>query len=133
MAKIPKLTLSVLSEKFAICFFEKNSVIPSWASQDNKFYSVTRTVDEISIVCPQDNVPGGVIAERNWRAFKLETVLDISVTGIVASLSGPLAKAGISIFYLSTYKTNYLLVEEVNLAKAVAVLAKTCEIKGRVK
>lgn len=129
MVKIPKLTLSILPDKLAICFFEKNNDVPSWAMENNKFYSVTKTLDELSIVCPQDNVPAGVMAERGWRAFKLETVLDMSVVGIVASLANPLAEAGISIFYISTYKTNYLLVEEADLEKAVAVLGKTCEIK----
>lgn len=129
MTKIPKLTLSLLPDELAVCFFEKNNTIPFWVVKDNNFYSITKTSDELSIVCPQDNVPPGVMAERNWRAFKLETVLDMSVVGIVASLANPLAKAGISIFYISTYKTNYLLVEEANLEKAIAVLSKTCEIK----
>lgn len=127
--KIPALALSILSDKLAICFFEKNSVIPSWATKDNNFYSVTKTSDEISIVCPQENVPAGVVAEKGWRAFKLETVLDMSVVGIVASLAKPLAEAGVSIFYISTYKTNYLLVEEAKLEKAIAALGKTCKIK----
>lgn len=129
MAKIPKLTLSVLPEKLAICLLGQNGLIPSWAVENNDFYSITKTADELSVVCPQDSLPAGVMAERDWRAFKLETVLDMSVVGIVASLADPLAEAGISIFYISTYKTNYLLVEEANLEKAIAVLSKTCEIK----
>lgn len=129
MTNFSKLTLSLLPDKLAICFFEENSVIPAWAAKNNNFYSITKTSDEISIVCPQENVPAGVMAEKNWRAFKLETVLDMSVVGIVASLAKPLAEAGVSIFYISTYKTNYLLVEEANLEKAIAALSKTCEIK----
>jgi len=124
----PKLTLSILNEKLGICSLGPHSSIPDWSGAEG-FSAITRTSDELSIVCNQDNIPANVMAEKDWRAFKIETVLDISMTGIVASLANPLAKAGISIFYISTYKTNYLLVEQENLDKAIVVLGKTCEIK----
>ena len=123
-----KLTLSILPEKLSICHFEKNSPIPSWA-KDIAFCSITRATDELSIICPQEKIPAGVRAEKNWRAFKVEGPLGFSLTGIVASLSRPLAKAKISILYISTYETDYLLVEEKNLAKSKKVLAKFCTIK----
>jgi len=126
--KIKKLTLSILPEKLGICHFDKNSEIPEWA-KDINFCSITRTNDELSIVCPQTKIPAGVLAERNWRAFKVKGPLGFSLTGIVASLSRPLAKAKISILYISTYETDYLLVEEKNLGKAREILSTFCNIK----
>lgn len=124
----PKFTLSILPEKLAICHFDKNSPLPEWA-ENLSFCSITRTKEELSIVCPQDKIPGGVLAERDWRAFKLEGDLGLMSVGVIAALAKPLAEAGISIFNVSTYETNYLLVEEKNLEKAVEVLSKFCDIK----
>ena len=128
MKKAQKLMLSVLPEKFGICHFDEKSPVPDWA-KDASFYSVTKTKDELSVVCAQDKIPGGVLFEENWRAFKLESLVDMYSVGIIASLSKPLADNGISIFNISTYQTNYILVEEKNLEKAKKILGKFCEIK----
>ena len=123
------LALSILPEKFGICHLAANSPIPSWATSGD-FFSITRTDQELSIVYPQEKIPGGVLVEEDWRAFRVEGVVDgIYAVGIIASLSKPLAKAGISIFNISTYETNYVLVEEKNLEKAREVLGKFCKIK----
>lgn len=127
--KTKKLALSILPEKLAVCRFDEKSPIPDWVLRGN-FFSITKTLNELSVVCPQENVPGGVLFEGGWKAFKLENVGDIYSVGIIASLSVPLAKAKISIFNISTYETNYIMVEEKNMAKAKKVLAKLCEIKG---
>ena len=129
MKKTKKFTLSILPEKFGICHFDKNSLLPDWALEEKRFVSIVRTKDELSIICPEDKIPGGVLIERGWRAFKLHTVLDFTATGIVSGLSTPLAKVKISIFCISTYETNYILVEEKNLEKATKVLGKFCDIK----
>ena len=123
-----KLTLSILPEKLGICHFAKNSPIPDWALEKTNFTSITRTRDELSITLPQEKIPGGVLVERDWRAFKLEGDLDLSSVGVIASLARPLAEAQISIFNVSTYETNYILVEEKNLQKAKKILRKTCDI-----
>ena len=123
-----KLTLSILPEKLGICHLSKNIPIPEWA-QDLSFCSITRTSDELSIVCPQEKIPTGVMAELNWRAFKLEGDLDLTSVGIILSLSKPLAEANISIFNISTYETNYVLVEEKNFEKAKKILSGFCDIK----
>ncbi|MDP2664101.1 MAG: ACT domain-containing protein [bacterium] len=125
----PKLTLSLLPEKFGICRLDENTPIPEWAKEESSLTSITVTDGELSIVCPQEKIPGGVMYEKDWRAFKLETVLDISSVGIVASLSKPLADEKISIFYISTYETNYLLVEDKEVEKSKKVLGKFCVIK----
>lgn len=123
-----KFTLSILSEKLGICHFEKNSQIPDW-TKNISFCSITRTADELSIVCDQNKIPAGVLFEGGWRAFKVEGPLGFTETGIVASLSKPLADGGISIFYISTYETDYLLLEDKNLSKAKEILSQFCEIK----
>jgi len=127
--KTKKLTLSILPEKFGICHFDKKSKTPDWAREETSFTSITRTSDELSIISPQDKIPGGVLAEKNWRAFKVKGPLGFVLTGIVSSLSKPLAEAKISILYISTYETDYLLVEDKNLEKAQKILGKFCNIK----
>ena len=124
-----KLTLSILPEKIGICHFDKNSPIPDWALERTNFTSITRTMDELSITLPQEKIPGGVMAERDWRAFNLEGDVELASIGIIAALAKPLAEAGISIFNVSTYETNYILVEEKNLEKAKNILSKFCEIR----
>jgi len=123
-----KLTLSILPEKIGICHFDKKSPIPEWAVEGD-FFSITRTNQELSIVYPQEKIPGGVLFEKDWRAFRLESPIDMYSVGIIASLSKPLAEDGISIFNISTYETNYILVEEKNFEKAKKILGKFCNIK----
>jgi len=124
-----KLTLSILPAKLGICHFATNSPIPSWATS-GEFFSITRTDQELSIVYPQEKIPAGVLFEKDWRVFRLEGFVGgLYAVGIIASLSKPLAEAGISIFNISTYETNYLLVEEKNLEKARKILNKFCNIK----
>jgi len=122
-----KLTLSILPEKLGICHFDKNSPIPEWALEGN-FSSITKTDQELSIVYPQDKIPGGVLFEKDWRALRLEGIVDMYSVGIISSLSKPLADNGISIFDISTYETNYILVEEKNLEKAIKILSTFCNI-----
>jgi len=124
-----KLTLSILPEKLGICHFEKNTPIPDWATS-GEFFSITRTDQELSIVYPQEKIPAGVLTERDWRAFRVEGIIDgAHAVGIIASLSKPLAENRISIFNISTYETNYILVEGKNLEKAKKILSKFCNIK----
>ena len=118
-----------MPEKLGICHFDKNSLIPDWALEKTNFTSITRTQNELSITLPQDKIPSGVLVERDWRAFKLEGDVELTSVGIIASLAKPLAEAGISIFNVSTYETNYILVEEKNLQKAKKILGRFCNIK----
>ncbi len=129
MQNTQKLTLFVLPEKLGICHLNKNTPIPVWALEGDSFISIGKTRDELSVICPEDKIPGGVLAEKGWRAFKVQGPLGFVATGIVSSISTPLAKAGISIMYISTYETDYVLVEEKNLEKAKDVLGTFCEIK----
>jgi hypothetical protein len=117
-----KPPLSVLPGTFAVSRLPADSPVPAWAL-DQAFVSVTRTSDELSIVCAEEQVPMDITAERGWRALKVEGPLDFGLTGILAGLAAPLAAAGISIFAISTYDTDYLLVREERLEEAIDVLA----------
>ena len=129
MKKLKKLTLLVLPEKLGICHLSQKSAIPLWAEEGISFSSIARTEKELSIICSQGKIPGGVLFEKDWRAFRVEGPLGFVSTGIVSSLSIPLSKAKISIMYISTYETDYVLVEDKNLEKAVKILSKFCSVK----
>lgn len=123
-----KLALSILQEKLGVCHFNKNSKIPDWAEKNSSFTSITRTNDELSIICPQEKIPAGVMFEKDWRAFKVKGPLGFTLTGVVSSLSVPLAEAKISILYVSTYETDYLFVEDKNLERAKEILSAFCNV-----
>lgn len=117
------LVLSVLGERLVVCRLDIEAEIPAWATRAS-FCSVTRTPDELSVVCPEGDVPDGVMCERGWRALKLEGPFDLSLTGILVSVVGPLAEAGISVFAIATYETDYVLVTEQQLDFAASALAE---------
>jgi hypothetical protein len=115
------LTLELLPNTLAVCKLDPTHSIPKWATS-GEFYSVSKTPDELSIVCDNNAVPEDVKAEREWRCFKVKGPLDFSLTGIFAALANPLAQAGISIFAISTFDTDYLMVKNNLLNKAVQIL-----------
>jgi hypothetical protein len=115
-------TLTVLDGRFAVCRLAAGSAPPEWALASPDFASVTRTPDEVSIVCRSGAVPEGVLAVRDWRCVRVEGQLDFELTGVMASLAVPLAEAGVSIFVVNTYDTDYVFVREVALDRAVAAL-----------
>jgi hypothetical protein len=98
---IRKLTFIVVGDTFAVCRLEPDIPIPPWATK-GRFISITRTADEISVVCHQDNVPNGIPAERGWRCLRVSGTISFSVVGILESLIAPLAEARISVFAIST-------------------------------
>ena len=117
------VTLSILSDTFAVCRLDSHAQIPSWVT-NHDLLSITRTADELSIVCRQRDVPDGIRCERDWRCLKVAGPLDFALTGVLASLTTPLADAVISIFALSTFDTDYVLVKENNFQQALAVLQR---------
>jgi len=127
------LTLSILKETLAICKFDSQADIPHWLSIVNcKFLSITKTAEELSIVCEQTIIPkqlaSTVSVVKDWYALKIEGPLDFSLTGILSTLLQPLAEEKISIFALSTYDTDYILVKEKNLKQAVEILQRQCVV-----
>jgi hypothetical protein len=118
----PSFTLEVLPGSFAICRLDANADVPDWASGD--IVSITRTPDELSIVCSKDNVPHDIRAETGWRCLRMHGPLDFSMVGVIASLTGTLAAANISVFVISTFSTDYLLVKKSDLKAAVESLGE---------
>ena len=84
--------------------------------------SVTRTADEVSVVCRSESAPEGVAAEAGWRLLTVRGPFEFSLTGILAALAGALAAAGVPIFALSTFDTDHLLVKQADLDRAIAAL-----------
>jgi hypothetical protein len=117
------LTLSLLPGRFMICRLGPKAIFPDWAN-DGSFISITRTCDELSVVCTEASVSEDVKADRGWRCFRVEGPLDLSLTGVLASIAAPLAEARINIFAVSTYDTDYLLVKEEKLARSEEVLVR---------
>jgi hypothetical protein len=116
------LTVTVLPERYAICKLAPDAELPPW-STPGEFVSIARTPDELSIVCSEAGVPSGVTYESGWRILKCEGPLDFSLPGIIASLAEPLADAGVPIFPIATYETDYILVKEPHLETAINALA----------
>ncbi len=116
-----KLKLSVLEGLFSIHRFSADCEIPEQI-YDSKFYSISKTRDELSIVC---NSAFELISEKKetgWTCIKVEGLLDFSLTGVLADISVVLAKAKISIFALSTFDTDYILVKSEKLFQAKEAL-----------
>ena len=87
------------------------------------WYSITRTPDELSVICPSDRVPDGAAADTAWRCLRVvDPANNLALSGLLSSLLGPLAEARVTIVTFSTYSTDYLLVPAVRLSEAVDTL-----------
>jgi len=123
MGNSHQLLLVVLPGTYAIARFAPNSTIP-FPYEESFFYSVSKTDQELSLVCEESFLRGDVKAERRRRLIRVESTLAFSLTGIVASLATPLAEAAVSIFSVSTYDTDYLLVRDEDVEKAISALER---------
>ena len=115
------LSLSTIPGEYAVCRLDPHTAPPAWAFA-GELWSVTRTPDELSVVCAAGQVPAGIQAARGWAVLKLHGPFDFGLTGILASVLNPLRDAGVGIFTLSTYDTDYVLVAQEQLEKAVVTL-----------
>ena len=115
------LELMLLRERFAICRLAPDAATPSWATGEI-FCSITRTAEELSVIVDESRVPLGVKSQPGWRILQVRGPFGFSEIGVLASLTGPLAAREISIFTISTFDTDYLLVPEKQLAAAIAAL-----------
>ena len=118
----PHLTLELLPDTLAICRLEPGAPIPSWAAGPSPFLTLSRTAEELSITTLQSAVPAGVSCERDYRALRVRGPLPLNLVGIVAAIADPLAAAGLSIFAISTFDTDYVLVKARELEAALQVL-----------
>ncbi len=118
---MPALDLCILDDELAICRLDPDEEIPAWVAGGG-LWCITRTEEELSLVCATDQAPEDARSEGPWRALKVQGPLDFALTGILAALAAPLAEAGIPIFALSTFDTDYLLVRSECLDLAVEAL-----------
>lgn len=117
---VKPLKLDVLGDHYAVCRLDASAPLPGWTA--GELSSLTRTPEELSVVCRSAAVPEGVRAETSWRCLRVQGPLEFSQIGVIASLTAPLAAAEIGVFVISTYDTDYLLVKEEDLERTVATL-----------
>lgn len=117
-----RLRLEVLPGRYAVARLDRAAELPEWVDGPG-FTSASRSDDELSVVCDEIRVPDRVHAERGFRCLRVAGPLDFAQTGVLASIAAPLADAGISIFAVSSFDTDYVLVRGDALAAAIAALA----------
>lgn len=125
--------LLLLPRRFAVCRFGPDAPLPVWIFNGGAtVWSLTRTPTELSLVCPAEDLPPSVDENVTspWRAFALDGVVPFETVGVIASLTVPLAAAGIPVFVLSTYDTDLLLVREQFADRAREVLAADFDVEG---
>jgi hypothetical protein len=115
-----QFTLEVVSGRYAVCQLDAVAEVPGWVS--GAVTSVTRTPAELSIICSEECVPRDVRSESGWRCLRVVGPLEFSMVGVIASLTGVLADAGVSVFVVSTFDTDCLLVKQAHLEMAVKSL-----------
>ncbi len=116
----PMVQLRQIPGRYAVLRLPPDAPVP--ARSEGGFYSVTRTPEETSVVLPNDDVPPGSLAEIGFAMLRVKGVLEFNMTGIMAGLCTPLARAGVSVFVTSTFDTDYLLLRESDLETAVTAL-----------
>jgi hypothetical protein len=105
-----RLNLRTIRGNFAVTRLAADAPVPEWADSGS-FNSVTRTGSELSVVCREENVPFDITSERGFTCLCVAGRLDFSMVGILASLLDPLAQAGIAVFVISTFDTDYFMVK----------------------
>ena len=118
---MPGLTLETVAGEFAVSHLAPHAPVPDWAGT-GAFSSVTRTTDELSIICPAAAVPAGVRCEAGWRLIRFAGPFDFTAVGILASVTEPLARAGLSLIAIGTFNTDYILLKAERLGEAVRAL-----------
>ena len=114
--------MTLLPGRWAVCRLAADEAVPAWASAPASVVAIVRTSTELSIVAPEACVPDGVLAERGFRVLEVAGPIPFETTGVIASIAGPLAAAGVSLFPLGTYDTDYVLVKDTDLDRAVDAL-----------
>ena len=121
MATSHQLRILRVPGRFAVCRLSPADGVPPWAT-GHGFVSITRTADELSIVCAEAVVPRGTDCMRGYIAMRVEGTLAPDLVGVLVSVAKPLADAGIPILAIGTHDTDYVLVREVDYERAVDAL-----------
>jgi len=113
--------LRTLPDSYAVARLHPGAELPEWVDK-GPFRSVTRTDNEVSVVCRDPDVPAGESVDRGWTVLEVMGPLDFSLSGVVASLVVPLAEADLPIFVISTFESDYVLVRSADLGRAADAL-----------
>ncbi len=116
-----RLKFRQLPGPYVIVRLAADAPVPDWATRGD-FTSITRTADELSIVCPADNVPPDVDSPHRWICLKLEGPFPFELTGVLLSFIEPLSKNGVPIFAISTFDTDYVLLQEDHMGNVMDIL-----------
>ena len=119
-----RLPLVLEDGLLAVCRLPAGTPLPEWTRRTQRFLTVSRTPTELSITADAEVVPPETACERGYRALRVEGPLPLDLVGVLASMAGPLADVGVSIFAISTYETDYVLVKAADLTTAVAALER---------
>lgn len=114
------LAMSLYKPRYAVCRFEPDADVPAWVG--GNLVSVTRTPNELSILCEESIVPKEVPSAGGWRALEVDGPLAFSMVGVLSSVVGPLAEADVSVFVMSTFDTDYVLMHQDDLERGVKAL-----------
>jgi hypothetical protein len=116
-------TLNLLPGRFAVCRLPPaTDAAALWPGLRGEVLALVRTPDELAVVCAEDAAPSDALVEHGWRCLGLRGPIPFATVGVLAGLAQPLAEAGVGIFVLSTFDTDYLLVKEGDLARACRAL-----------
>ena len=118
-----QLPMMVLPGDYSLCRLPAGSSLPAWVLS-SKFYNLTNTSDELSVVCESKYVPANIQQEGNWKLLKISSVLDLSLTGITAKFASALAIAGVNLCVIATFDTDYIIVKSIKFPTAIAALEK---------
>ncbi|WP_415717111.1 ACT domain-containing protein [Maridesulfovibrio sp.] len=114
------MILKLLPPSFTICKLSPKETIPDWAIQSEYFF-LAKTSDELSIICSGKDIPEEVKGDKGWRCFRVDGDLEFDQIGVVASVSAPIANAGISLFLVSTHDRDYVFVHKDNLTQSIQI------------
>lgn len=115
------MKFTTLRGSYAICKLHSAAVIPDW-SATGAFSSITRTSNELSIICEEAHIPPDTKAERGYSCLRLEGPFDFQAVGILESFLAPLAQSGVPILAVSTYDTDWILIQKKHWTAALSVL-----------
>jgi hypothetical protein len=119
----PRVKLRLLDGDYGVARLGPSDAIPAWAD-GNGFVSISRSDDELSVVCLESRIPGDARSDRGWSCFKLLGPFAFDETGIVLSVISPLSSGGIGIFVVSTFDGDHLLVKRGDLDKTCRLLGE---------
>lgn len=118
------IKLKLMEGEIAVAKLKAGAPIPGWALS-GAWFSVTKTEDELSIAAESSRIPPGITSEGGWRTLKICGTLDFAETGIISGISAVLAQSGISVFVISTYNTDYILIKNAGLEDALGALGQS--------